>query len=730
MVDKNKEEPKKGRVTIPTDASAVEETKRLAALWGADAIRDCDGTVLPKDARSLAKDVYSTYFVVRGDNGWARAHPLEAPCAFLTSKSVIAPDASPLRINPLEEYLVDQIAPAIDEEKRWQIFDQTTGLEVKGWSIENGIVVLEKPVPFHAYIVYFLARIIWHPTQVYNYLMNHWTCEKQLVYDPAYPLTGAYIREHLRKWLQEHPETTVVRFTTFFYNFSLYFRKDGKEKFVNWFGYGLTASPALLDAFEKETGQTMTAADFVDGGCFNSPFRLVSHKFQAYMDFIGRFVTATMKEMVGIVHEAGRKAMMFLGDDWIGSEPYGPHFKDMDLDAVVGSVGGGVTIRMLGEIPNVRVHEGRFLPYFFPDTFFPGNEENAVKELNFNWPRARRALLRQPLERMGFGGYLALTAQFPRFVERVGVICGEFRSIADSILGVKPYSVLTVGILNYWGRLRSWQAHMVAHELWYQQVYSYQGVYEALSGLPVQVRFLSFEDVLKDGVPADVDVLLNVGQEGTAFSGGEAWANPKLVALVREYVAKGHGFLGVGEPTAFQKDGQCFALKDVLGVEKEKGFTLSEDKYNILPQPSFITEGLPRPLDYGESEKNIYALPETQVIDIALSPRYQRNVNVGEVLLSSHDYFSGRGVYLAGLPYSAVNARLLYRSLLYAAHKEKDLDKNYAASPEVECSYYPEKKLYAIVNNSAEEISTLFYDNEGKGKPLHLEGNELRWIKE
>jgi len=334
------------------------------------------------------------------------------------------------------------------------------------------------------------------------------------------------------------------------------------------------------------------------------------------------------------------------------------------------------------------------------------------------------------LERMGFGGYLALTAQFPRFVERVGAICGEFRSIADSILGVKPYSVLTVGILNYWGRLRSWQAHMVAHELWYQQIYSYQGVYEALSGLPVQVRFLSFEDVLKGGVPADVDVLLNVGQEGTAFSGGEAWANPKLVALVREYVAKGHGLLGIGEPTAFQKDGQCFALKDVLGVEKEKGFTLSEDKYNILPQPSFITEGLPRPLDYGESEKNIYALPETQVIDIVLSPRYQRDVNIGEVLLSSHDYFSGRGVFLAGLPYSAVNARLLYRALLYAAHKEKDLNKNYAASPEVECSYYPEKKLYAIVNNSAEEITTLFYDDEGKGKPLHLEGSELRWIKE
>lgn len=35
---------KKGRVTIPTDESFVEGTKEIAALWGADAVRDCDGT--------------------------------------------------------------------------------------------------------------------------------------------------------------------------------------------------------------------------------------------------------------------------------------------------------------------------------------------------------------------------------------------------------------------------------------------------------------------------------------------------------------------------------------------------------------------------------------------------------------------------------------------------------------------------------------------------------------
>lgn len=41
---------KKGRFTIPTDESFVEGTKAIAEKWGADAVRDCDGTRLPKNA--------------------------------------------------------------------------------------------------------------------------------------------------------------------------------------------------------------------------------------------------------------------------------------------------------------------------------------------------------------------------------------------------------------------------------------------------------------------------------------------------------------------------------------------------------------------------------------------------------------------------------------------------------------------------------------------------------
>lgn len=58
--------------------------------------------------------------------------------------------------------------------------------------------------------------------------------------------------------------------------------------------------------------------------------------------------------------------MMFLGDHWIGMEPFMDEFKSVGLDAVVGSVGNGSTLRLISDIPNVKYTEGRFLPYFFP----------------------------------------------------------------------------------------------------------------------------------------------------------------------------------------------------------------------------------------------------------------------------------------------------------------------------------------------------------------------------
>ena len=42
-----------GRVTIPTDVDVVPETLDLVKRWGADAIRDCDGTDYPEELKNV-----------------------------------------------------------------------------------------------------------------------------------------------------------------------------------------------------------------------------------------------------------------------------------------------------------------------------------------------------------------------------------------------------------------------------------------------------------------------------------------------------------------------------------------------------------------------------------------------------------------------------------------------------------------------------------------------------
>ena len=385
-------------------------------------------------------------------------------------------------------------------------------------------------------------------------------------------------------------------------------------------------------------------------------------------------------------------------------------------------------MRMLSDVEGVRYKEGRFLPYFFPDTFFDGNEDNAVAELNRNWITARRAMMRNPLDRIGFGGYLELAAKFPKFINRAAEICDEFRYIYDTVKTQTPKNFAKVAVMNAWGKVRSWMCNMTAHELWYQQSYSYQGIYEALSGMPVDVDFISFEDA-KNGALANYDVVINAGDAGTAWSGGEYWADEKLLTEVRKFVNNGGGFIGVGEPTALQRQGKFFQLSDVLGVDKECGLSLGEDKHNLTAHAGhFIMDGIQSPVDYGEDKKNIFALDGTNVMDIVFSDRFMRNYSVGEVKMATNEYGKGRSFYITGLPYSAENAKLLYRAILWTAGKEDMDKKSYCTNSLTEAHFYGDR--YAVTNNTDKEQTTVFYDMNSKAQTLTLKPYEIKWIKE
>lgn len=713
---------KSGRVTIPTDLDVVPETLEILKKWGADAIRDCDGTDFPQQLKDADAKIYSTYYTTRKDNAWAKANPDEVQQCYIMTGFYTAPGDTvtiPLMKGISPELM--QVNTNDDITRWWEVMDRTTGQPVppEQWSYADGSVTVQA-VPFHEYTVSFLAYLIWDPVHMYNATTNGWTnFEHQITFDVRQPKTHKYSMERLRKFIAEHPYVNVIRYTTFFHQFTLIFDELKREKFVDWYGYSASVSPYILNQFEQEVGYKFRPEYIIDQGYYNNQYRVPSKEFRDFQAFQRREVAKLAKEMVDITHACGCEAMMFLGDHWIGTEPFMPEFKTIGLDAVVGSVGNGSTLRLISDIEGVKYTEGRFLPYFFPDTFHEGGDP--VREAKENWVTARRAILRKPIDRIGYGGYLKLALQFPEFVDYVESVCNEFRELYENIKGTTPYCVKRVAVLNCWGKMRAWGCHMVHHALYYKQNYSYAGVIEMLSGAPFDVKFISFEDIKNDPHLLDsLDVIINVGDADTAHTGGIWWEDPEISSAIRKFVWNGGGFIGVGEPSGHPYQGHILQLASVLGVEEENGFTLNYDKYNWEEHPDhFILQDADRPIDFGEGKKNIYALEGTEVL-------VQRNK---EVQMAAHDFGKGRAVYISGVPYSFANSRTLYRAILWSAHSEEELHTWFSSNYNVEVHAYVKNGKYCVVNNTYEPQDTTVYTTDGSSFALHLDANEIKWYE-
>lgn len=715
-------ENSKGLVTIPTDLDVVPETLELMKRWGADAIRDCDGTDFPEALKDADAEIYSTYYTTRKDNEWAKANPEEIQQMYLMTPFYTA-DSESLSIEIMKGLYPDMLSPNTrDDIKRWwEVVDRTTGKVVPtdewDYNEEEGKVTI-KAVPFHEYTVSFLAYIMWDPVHMYNAVTNDWKdVEHQITFDVRQPKTHEYTLKRLRKFIEDHPYVNVLRFTTFFHQFTLVFDELAREKYVDWYGYSASVSPYILKQFEEEVGYPFRAEYIIDQGYYNNQYRVPSKEFQDFQAFQRREVAKIVKEMTEITHECGKKAMMFLGDHWIGTEPFMEEFKTLGIDAVVGSVGNGSTLRLISDIEGVKYTEGRLLPYFFPDVF---NENgDPVKEAKYNWVTARRAILRKPIDRIGYGGYLKLALQFPEFLDYVEQVCNEFRTLYANVKGTTPYCVKKVAVLNCWGKMRAWGCHMVHHALYQKQNYSYAGIIESLSGAPFDVVFINFQDILDNpAILDDIDVIINVGDADTAHTGGEWWENPKIIEAIRGFVYNGGGIIGVGEPSGHQYQGHFFQLANVFGVEEETGFTLGYDKYNWDEHEHFILEDSEE-VDFGEGKKNIYALPSATIL-------VQKEK---EVQMAVNEFGKGRAVYISGLPYSFENSRVLYRAVLWSTHSEDELNRWFSTNYNVDVHAYPKNNKYCVVNNTDEPQQTTIYRGDGSSFEFALEPNQIIWYE-
>ncbi|MDL2318005.1 1,3-beta-galactosyl-N-acetylhexosamine phosphorylase [Eubacteriales bacterium OttesenSCG-928-A19] len=685
----------KGRFTLPGEAGYEALTLSLAKRWGADVIRDSDGTKLSPELLGAGYDIYSTICLIRSVNNWAREHQDMLQQNLLLSFPVIATDEA-VHIELLSGYSRDQFrVNDQDGMEFWQVFDRTMGevMPREAWTYEDGIVTVTNAKRWHRYTVSFFAYRLWEVISMYNHITNDWGDRERLMpVEPRYPEVRRVLLDWLEQWCAEHPDTNVVRFTSMFYNFAWIWSDDprARDVFSDWSAYDFSVSPVSLRAFREESGIDLTAEDFLRGGLRAPGHNAPTENQRRWMMFTHAFVAEFGRQCVEVVHRHGKKAYVFYDDTWIGVEPYGPAFERFGLDGVIKCVFNGFETRLCADVPHVRTREIRLHPYLFPaglrgePTFAPGG--NPTPDLLRYWAQVRRALLRKPVDRIGMGGYLHLVEPFPEFISAVAEVADAFRDIVALHETAAPQTMpLTVGVLTAWGDLRRWSTSGHLHE---HPEIDLTNLLETLSGLPVEVVFLDFDQIRAEGVPGDISVLLNAGWAGSAWSGGDAWRDALVIEHVTEWVMRGGGLLGVGEPTA-PSCGEGFALGDLFGVGRDDGSRKCLRKYPLpMAAPHFLTADGTRGL---EPLAGVYVdAPDTEVL-----------THDGRTpMLTARRAGTGRAVYLSGYRFSMEAVRLAFRASVYAAGQEAAIDAYITSNPLTEMARFGEM---LVVNNNAPE---------------------------
>lgn len=710
----------KGGFTLPGESGYEKLTLKMAEKWGADVIRDSDGTVLSDEILNAGYGIYSTICIIRDHNEWAKKNMDKLQQTFLMTQPIVA-DCDTLTVELMKDFFAEQfsINETEDSLKYWQVYDRTTDTLVgrEHWSYADGKVTIKEITPWHKYTVSFMAYRIWEEISMYNHTTNNWTKEHLMQIDPRHEATREYMLGWMRNWCETHPDTTVVRFTSMFYNFVWIWGSSERNRnlFSDWGSYDFTVSPLALDEFAKKYGYSLTAEDFINQGKLHVTHMVGTRQKADWMAFVNDFVIWFGKQLVDIVHEYGKKAYVFYDDSWVGIEPYNGRFKEFGFDGLIKCVFSGYEARLCSGV-DVPTHELRLHPYLFPvglggaPTFMEGG--NPTLDAKKYWNSVRRALLRQPVDRIGLGGYLHLVEPFPDFCDYIEKVSDEFRTVKSFHAQGAPLSIKTkVAVLHSWGKLRSWTLSGHFHETYMNDLIH---INESLSGLPVDVSFISFEDV-RAGVLKNYDVVINAGYAGSAWSGGDNWKDEEVVSKLTEWVYKGGTFIGVDEPSAVAGYDTYFRMAHVLGIDEDTGARICHGRWQYEVQP---VDGL---MPEGSSIRGRSGLYLTDG-----NARVVAEAD-GAPAMTVNDFGKGKGIYMSHYNISLENTRMLFNIILLAGGEA--LDGEYITdNPYTECAYYPASRMLVIINNSG-ETQTASVKTEAGVKSATLEAYDTAIIQ-
>ncbi|MBN1511625.1 MAG: hypothetical protein JXB13_06395, partial [Phycisphaerae bacterium] len=373
--------------------------------------------------------------------------------------------------------------------------------------------------------------------------------------------TVSSVKAHQFNWLKtflnEHPHADVIRPTS-----EIFDRFDRMADPVaphtarlpiysrNAFWQGM--SPARLKRFEQRYGKPFDPRWIVDHGFGEFGF-VPEEGYRQWIDLIRGELHVYVRERNNLVHQHGRRVRVFYGDNYVGLVPSLGDIAHCGYDEAVSAMDGGPgSVRTMTEFPEPTRVIVRF-PWSGHGT------EPAVLRSAFDtrWRWMKRECLFQCPDGFTMGGLGTALTGYPVVAAETERIFDDFRTVYDRTHGqeVFRHKDFNVYVLNAWGNMAAWntKVHYLSQHL----------LHKVLVDMPVNVHWLSFDEVIERGVPGDATVLLLCGEPGTAWGGGRYWRNDALLTAVRDYVTGGGGLVTIGAPTLV--DGEL-ALGDLLGV--------------------------------------------------------------------------------------------------------------------------------------------------------------------
>lgn len=211
---------------------------------------------------------------------------------------------------------------------------------------------------------------------------------------------------------------------------------------------------------------------------------------------------------------------------------------------------------------------------------------------------------------------------------------------------------------------------------------------EALSGLPLEVSFINFQDV-ENGALESADVVINAGAAGSAWSGGDAWKDETVIGLLTKWVYEGGTLVGVGEPSAVTGYDTYFRMAHVLGVDEDTVDRVCHGRWAFGVDGAAADGVMPAGASVSERVKCHLTDGKASVL----------SAHDGNPLLTRNAFGRGEGIYLSGFEVNNANTKMLL-NLILDAGGEAPNGLYLTDNAEMECAFYPESRTPVVINNA------------------------------